>query len=293
MSEIRLDGRVAIVTGAGQGLGQAYAVALARRGAAVLINDVEAQSAHSVAKAIVDAGGVALPHVGSAQDGQSVVDAAIDHFGRLDILVNNAGILRDAVFHKMSNTDWQNVLDVHLNGTYAVTRAAWPLLREQEWGRVIMTSSIAGVHGNFGQANYATAKLGLFGFAQSLAIEGAHKNIRVNTIAPVAATQLTRPSLSESLLDGLAAEHIAPLIVLLASDECPSTGQLFEAGGGHFAQLRWERSNVLGFPKPDHVAAEDLLQEWKTLQSFDDSCHPSSVADGFAMFTTRFDNSKE
>ena len=283
MSTVRFDGRVAIVTGAGHGLGRAHARALAARGARVLVNDVDAAAADAVVEDIRRDGGVAAADTGRVEDGLWVVEAALEHFGRVDIVINNAGFLRDAAFHRMRRREWDEVLDVHLTGAYEVTRAAWPHLRGQEWGRVVMTTSIAGVHGNFGQGNYAAAKLGLFGLAQTLAIEGRDKGIRVNAVAPLAASRLTGPVLPRELLERLAPEQVVPLVLLLASDRCPSNGQLFEAGGGCFSRLRWERSRVLAFAGPQVPSVEDLLDGWPVLQSFTGEDHPASVADGFAL----------
>jgi len=283
MSEIRFEGRVAVVTGAGNGLGRAYALGLAARGASVLVNDVDGKAAQAVVGEIRRDGGVASADTGKAEEGLWVVEAALEKFGRIDIVVNNAGILRDSAFHKMRRADWNDVLDVHLSGAYEVTRAAWPHLREQRWGRVVMTTSIAGVHGNFGQANYAAAKLALVGLAQTLAIEGRGKGVLVNAIAPLAASRLTESILPPGMLDRLAPERVVPLLLLLASEQCPATGQLFEAGGGRFSRLRWERSRVLSFPGDGAPTAEALLRGWSELDAFDGDDHPATVADGFAL----------
>ena len=283
MSAIRFDGRSAIVTGAGQGLGRCHARALAGRGAMVLVNDVDGEAARIVVEEIRRDGGVAFAAAASVEDGARIVDIALAQFERIDIIVNNAGTLRDAAFHKMARRDWDDVLGVHLTGAFEVTRAAWPHLRNQGWGRILLTSSIAGGHGNFGQANYATAKLGLFGLAQTLAIEGAGYGIRVNAIAPLAASRLTEGVWPADVLERLAPEHVAPLVLLLASDACPASGQLFEAGGGCFARLRWERSRKVALPSDGESSPETLLRDWATLQAFDGDDHPSSVADGFGL----------
>ncbi len=287
MSGIRFDGRVAIVTGAGHGLGRAYALGLAARGAQILVNDVDGKAAQAVAAAIRDAGGIAAADSGRVEEGLWIVEEALEQFGRVDIVVNNAGILRDAAFHKMQRSDWDAVLEVHLSGAYEVTRAAWPHLRAQGWGRVVMTTSIAGVHGNFGQANYAAAKMALLGLAQTLAIEGRERGIRVNAIAPLAASRLTASVLPGGVLDRLAPDQVLPLLLLLASAECPVTGQLFEAGGGCFARLRWERSRVLAFPGEAVASPEALLHGWSGLDAFDGTDHPASVADGLALIDHR------
>jgi 3-hydroxyacyl-CoA dehydrogenase/3a,7a,12a-trihydroxy-5b-cholest-24-enoyl-CoA hydratase len=292
MSQIRFDGRVVIVTGAGNGLGRTYAKAFAARGARVLVNDLggsargggaSAAIAQSVVDEIEAAGGEAMVNTESVEDGARIVQAALDHFGRIDVLVNNAGVLRDAAFHKMSEEEWDIIQRVHLKGAFQVTRAAWPHLRSQGYGRVLVTSSGAGVYGNFGQANYAAAKLGLFGLAQTLAIEGRSRNVLVNTIAPVAASRLTETVLPKEVLAVLKPELVVPLVLLLSSELCPATGQLFEIGGGCIARLRWERSTALTFPPEGSFNPEEIAAAWNWLQSFEGSDHPATIGDSFAL----------
>lgn len=292
MTQIGFEGRVVVITGAGNGLGRAYAKAFAARGAKVLVNDLGglAQgggSDSSVAEAVVDeirrAGGEAAANVDSVEDGARIVQSALDHFGRIDVVINNAGILRDAAFHKMTEDDWDAIFRVHVRGSFQVTRAAWPHLRTQGYGRIVMTASGAGVYGNFGQANYAAAKLGLFGFAQTLAIEGASRNIRVNTIAPLAASRLTENVLPKEVLAALKPELVVPLALLLGSESCDTSGQLFEVGGGCVARLRWERSQPVAFPAGESFTVEQLAAKWRMLQSFANADHPATVADSFAL----------
>lgn len=283
--------RVVIVTGAGNGLGRRHALEFAARGARLVVNDLggspdgagaDASSAEAVAAEIRAAGGTAIANCDSVLDGDKIVQCAMDAFGKLDVLVNNAGILRDTAFHKMDEADWRSVIDVHLNGAYRMTRAAWPHMRGRNFGRVIMTSSAAGIYGNFGQANYSAAKLGLFGLAQSLAIEGASKGILVNTIAPVAASRLTRSVMPERMLAALDPALVAPLVLWLAHETCTDTGQLFEAGGGWIGRVRWERSEGVSFDPHAGYTLEDLAQAWAAVQDFSRSNHPRTVADAFA-----------
>src|SRR5437870_5476086 len=220
VSEIRFDGRVAIVTGAGGGLGKSHALLLASRGAKVVVNDLggsftglgrSSAAADQVVDAIKAAGGDAVASHDSVEDGDKIVKTAIDAFGRLDIVINNAGILRDVSFAKMTQQDWDLVYKVHVLGAFRVTHAAWPYLRDQGYGRIIMTASAAGIYGNFGQANYAMAKLGLVGFANTLAHEGRKRNVLVNTIAPIAGSRLTETVLPKELTGALKPEYVSPL----------------------------------------------------------------------------------
>ena len=200
--ELRFDGRVAIVTGSGRGIGKQIAVELARRGAKVVVNDigkahidksqVPVRVAEQVAQEIRAFGGEAIANFDSVEFGERIVADAVRVWGRVDIVINNAGILRDKSFHKMKEKEWDLIHGVHLKGAFKVTRAAWPHFRKQKYGKVLMTSSVAGLYGNFGQANYSAAKLGLLGFANSLAREGEAKGIHVNTFAPIAATRMTK-----------------------------------------------------------------------------------------------------
>lgn len=292
MTQIRFDGRVVLVTGAGNGLGRTYAKAFALRGAKVLVNDLgglaqgggrDPHVAQALVEEIKAAGGEAAANGDSVEDGARIVQSTLDHFGRIDVVINNAGVLRDAAFHKMSEEDWNLIQRVHLNGAFQVTRAAWPHLRDNKFGRVVMTASGAGVYGHFGQANYAAAKLGLFGFAQTLAIEGASRNVLVNTIAPVAASRLTERVMPQEILAILQPELVTPLVVFLGSEACVATGQLFEVGGGCVARLRWERSRALTFPPNLGFTPEQLANQWQTLQSFEGADHPTTLADSLAL----------
>ncbi|HAR30032.1 MAG TPA: 3-oxoacyl-ACP reductase [Gammaproteobacteria bacterium] len=240
------EGRVAIVTGAGGGLGRCHALELARRGARVVVNDLggamdgtggSSEAAQNVVAEIRAMGGEAVANGGSVSDRQgaaSMVKAAMDAFGRVDILINNAGILRDKTFSKMEIADFEIVLDVHLMGAVNVTKAVWPIMREQKYGRIVMTTSPSGLYGNFGQTNYGAAKLGLIGFMNTLKIEGAKDNIHTNAIAPVAATRMTENLMSEAALKALAPELITPGVVYLCTEDAPN-GVILQAQGGRFS----------------------------------------------------------
>ncbi len=242
---IDFKGRVAIVTGAGGGLGKQHALALAARGARVVVNDLGGArdgsgGSASAAQAVVDeiraAGGEAIANAASVTDFaavQAMVQQAMDTWGRVDILVNNAGILRDKTFAKMDLTDFRLVLDVHLMGAVHCTKAVWPIMTEQKYGRIVMTTSSTGLYGNFGQSNYGAAKLALVGLMQTLALEGGKHDIRVNCLAPTAATRMTEDLMPEAVLQALKPEAVVPAMLVLASADAPTRTTLC-AGAGSF-----------------------------------------------------------
>jgi 3-hydroxy-3-methylglutaryl CoA synthase/NAD(P)-dependent dehydrogenase (short-subunit alcohol dehydrogenase family)/putative sterol carrier protein len=248
--KIRFDGQVAIVTGAGAGLGRVYAIDLARRGAKVVVNDPgggkdgrgggDQKTADGVVEEIRAFGGEAAASyesVASAAGGDGIVQAALKAFGRVDILINNAGILRDRTLVKMEPESWDGVMDVHLKGVYNVTRPAFVQMREQGYGRIVLTTSAAGLYGNFGQTNYSAAKMGLVGFMNTLKLEGEKHNIKVNTVAPIAGTRLTEGVLPPELFEKLRPEFVSPLVLYLCSEHCGENGMIFNAGMGYFNRV--------------------------------------------------------
>jgi len=286
-SQLRFDGKVAIVTGAGGGLGKTYALLLASRGAKVVVNDLggsfkgeggNAKAADLVVDEIKKAGGVAVANYDSVEHGDKIVKTAVDAFGTVDIIVNNAGILRDISFMKMQEVDWDLIMKVHLKGAYSVTKAAWNILREKKYGRIINTGSSAGLFGSFGQVNYSTAKMGLFGFSQSLAKEGESRNIKVNCICPLAGTRMTETVMPKELVEALKPEYVAPLVAFLAHDSCEESGSLFEVGAGYIAKLRWERTQGKIF-KPADLTPENIKASWTKITDFTDATHPSTNQD--------------
>jgi len=248
MADVRFDGRVAIVTGAGGGLGRSHALLLASRGAKVVVNDLGgafdgtgagSAMADKVVEEIRSAGGEAVPNydgVDTWQGGQGIVKTAVDAFGKVDILINNAGILRDKSFMKMEEEDIDKVFAVHLKGAFNVTKAAFPVMRENNYGRIVMTTSATGLYGNFGQANYGAAKLGLVGFMNTLKIEGARYNILVNTIAPIAGTRMTAGVMPPDLVEKLKPDYVSPIVTYMCSEECTDSGIVFVAGAGYFSR---------------------------------------------------------
>lgn len=247
MSELRFDERVAIITGAGNGLGKAHALELARRGAMVVVNDLggavdgegnDSSAAQVVVDEIVAAGGIAVANTSSVTDpaaAKAMVDQAIDEFGRLDIVINNAGILRDKAFHNSTLENWQAVIDVHLTGAYNVTLPAFQHMREQGYGRIVMTSSPAGLYGNFGQTNYSSAKMGLVGFARAIKQEGGRKGIVANVIAPTADTRMTEGLLG-TLADDSQPEHITAVVGYLCHESCELNGEILACAAGRVAR---------------------------------------------------------
>ncbi|MFA9410043.1 MAG: SDR family NAD(P)-dependent oxidoreductase [Deltaproteobacteria bacterium] len=284
--EVRFDGRVAIVTGAGQGLGRSHALLLASRGAKVVVNDLggstagegkSSESADLVVEEIKKAGGEAVANYDSVEDGDAIVRTAMDAWGRVDIVINNAGILRDKSFKNMTDADWDIIFRVHNYGAYKVTKAAWPTMTEQGYGRVLFTTSSAGIYGNFGQTNYGSAKLSLVGFANTLSLEGQRKNVLVNTIAPFAASRLTEGLLPPAVFDSLKPEYVSPIVAYLCSEDSDTTGGVYEVGGGFYSSLRWERTKGKLFRLGREVSPDDIQSSWKQINDFGESDHISSV----------------
>lgn len=267
--------RVIVVTGAGGGLGREYALTLAREGASVVVNDLGgardgtgagSAMADQVVAEITDAGGRAVANYDSVADeagAEGIVKTALDEFGAIHGVVSNAGILRDGTFHKMTFDSWDAVVKVHLYGGYHVIRAAWPHFREQSYGRIVVATSTSGLFGNFGQANYSAAKLGLVGLINTLAQEGAKYNIKSNALAPIAATRMTEDILPPELFQKLTPDYVAPVVGYLCSEEVPDTGSVFIVGGGKVQRAALFQNEGITF---DHVpTVEDIAANWSTI----------------------------
>jgi NAD(P)-dependent dehydrogenase (short-subunit alcohol dehydrogenase family) len=290
MSELRFNGRVAIITGAGGGLGRCHALELARRGAHVLVNDLggavdgsgsSASAAQRVVDEIIAFGGTAAPNhdsVATPEGGQAIVQAALDAFGRLDVLVNNAGILRDKAFHKMDHAMIDAVIDVHLKGSMYVSQPAFALMREQGYGRIINTSSASGLFGNFGQANYGAAKAGLAGLTRVLGIEGASHGIKVNAIAPIAATRMTKDILGEQLAAKVSPESVSPLVAYLAHEECSVSGHVYSVAGGRIARIFVAETSGVVLAENTAEAIQSHLSEMD-LMDVEQYYEPTSLED--------------
>lgn len=288
---LNYKGRVVIVTGAGGGLGRAYALHFAKFGAKVVVNDLGVQkrgqesikAADIVVNEIKKSGGEAVANYDSVEDGDKVVKTAIDTFGRVDVVINNAGILRDKSFSRATDADWDLVQRVHLRGTYKVTKAAWPHFLKQKYGRIVNTASAVGLYGNFGQANYSAAKSGLIGFSNTLAIEGAKHNILVNTIAPNAGTAMTATVMPPEMVEALKPDYVAPLVAFLGHEQNKTTGGVFEVGSGWVARNRWQRSGGVGFPLNKPLTPEAIAAKFSEIVNFNDgrATNPTSTQESF------------
>ena len=283
VKEIRFDDQAAIVTGAGAGLGRAYALDLARRGARVVVNDLggdrdgsgegSKRTADAVVEEIRATGGEAVANydsVATVEGGEAIVNCAVENFGRVDILINNAGILRDRSLLKLNPEDWDAVIGVHLKGAYNVTRPAFARMRESGYGRIVMTTSAAGLHGNFGQANYSSAKMGIVGLMNTLRLEGKKYDIKVNTVAPLAATRLTEDVLPPDLFEKLKPEYVSPVVLYFCSRGCGESGMIVNAGMGYFSRAAVVAGpgTVIGeegtVPTP-----EEVQKHWESIDSLE------------------------
>ncbi len=264
--------RVIVVTGAGGGLGREYALTLAREGASVVVNDLGgardgtgagSAMADEVVKEIRDAGGRAVASydsVAEPEGGANIIKTAVDEFGKVDGIVSNAGILRDGTFHKMEFGSWDAVLKVHLYGGYNVIRAAWPHFRENGFGRVVVATSTSGLFGNFGQANYGAAKMGLVGLINTLAQEGAKYNVKANAVAPIAATRMTQDILPPEVFEKLTPEYVAPVVAYLCTEEVPDTASVFIVGGGKVQRAALFQNTGVTFSELPSV--DDVAGRW-------------------------------
>ncbi|XP_060596091.1 peroxisomal multifunctional enzyme type 2-like isoform X2 [Ruditapes philippinarum] len=272
-----------------QGLGREYALLFADRGAAVVVNDLggsfkgEGQSTRAADKVVEEIrakGGKAVANYDSVEFGEKLVDTAIQNFGRIDIVINNAGILRDKSFARISDLDWDLIHKVHLRGSFSVTRAAWPHMKKNNYGRIIMTSSAAGIYGNFGQGNYSAAKLGLVGLSNTLSIEGRKYNIKCNAIAPSAGSRMTETVMPPELVAALKPEYVAPLVAYLCHEDTEETGGLFEVGAGWVSKLRWERTQgAVCRTATTKMTPEAVRDAWKDITDFDNATYPQSTTE--------------
>jgi NAD(P)-dependent dehydrogenase (short-subunit alcohol dehydrogenase family) len=296
MSDVGFEGRVAIITGAGGGLGREHALLMASRGAQIVVNDLggavdgtgaSAGPAQKVVEEIEALGGAAVADgnsVATQEGAEGMVKTALEAFGRVDIVINNAGILRDKSFANMTPDLWDPVIAVHLTGTYNVTRAAWGHFREQSYGRIVSTSSAAGIFGNFGQTNYGAAKMGIVGMTRVWAQEGGKYNIRANAIAPVARTRMTEEILGP-LIEKVDPALVSPVVAYLASEECAVSGEVYSVGAGRVSRIFI--AEAPGYFKKD-LTVEDVRDNWDTIRAEGDYLIPTSVNDEFGRLLMPF-----
>ena len=290
---IRFDNKVAIITGAGSGLGRSYALFLASRGAKILVNDLgttgkETSRSDTLAQLVVEEirsqGGEAaanLDSVAEIKGAQRIIDDTLRHFGTVDILINNAGILRDRTFLKMSLEDFELLLKVHLLGSVYVTHAAFPIMKQKGYGRIVLTTSIAGLFGNYGQTNYGTAKMGIVGFMNSLKLEGEKYNILVNTVSPLAATGLAVQTgvFPKEILPLLKPELVTPLVAYLCSDKCKTSGDIITAGGGYYAKVQVVEGPGIRFDPEEEVAPERIAEKYTEITNMEGAVPFKSTKD--------------
>ena len=284
---LSFEGRVVVVTGAGSGLGRAYAIELAKRGARVVVNDLGGRatgegSSQSVADKVVEeintittTSGRAVADYNSVVDGDQIIETAISRFGRIDVLINNAGILRDVTFAKMTEMDWDLLYNVHVKGAFKCAHAAWKYMVKQQYGRIINVTSVAGLYGNVGQANFSMAKSAIVGFTKSLAKEGVRYNIKVNCVAPLATSRLTEKLLPDNIKPFTAPEYVAPVVTLLSHESCPDTGEVLEIAAGWISKVRYQRAKGV-FLKP-LFSAEQVREKWAQSSDFSEHDFPKEI----------------
>ncbi len=294
MSNIEFSDRVAIVTGAGAGLGKTYALELGKRGAKVVVNDLGgardgsgsgSSSADLVVEEIKKAGGEAVANydsVATIEGGKNIIKTAVDNYGKVDIVINNAGILRDKSFLKMSEEEWDNIHAVHLKGAFCVLQPAFAVMKANGYGRIVNTTSHAGLYGNFGQANYCAAKTGLVGLMNNVSIEGAKYNIKCNCVAPMAYSRLTDDLMPPNFKDTLKPEFVMPITLFLCSEENSDTKMIFNCGAGWFSrtELVCARGALIGDGKRP-ISIEEVRDEWSTITSLDDAKPLTTTNDVF------------
>jgi len=289
-----LSGKTALVTGAGGGLGRSHALLFAKHGCNVVVNDLGGSAdgtgkGSAMADKVVDeikaAGGNAVANydsVSSKEGADNMIKEAIDAFGSIDIVVNNAGILRDKSFAKMTEDDWDLVQAVHVKGAYYVTKAAWPHMREKGFGRVVLTASASGLYGNFGQTNYSTAKMGLVGLGQTLALEGEKHNVRTNIIAPVAVSRMTESLMPPNVHELIKPDFVSPLVVYLCSDQCDANGEIYEVGAGAYCRIELLRAKGAAIKPDREITVDDVAENWKKINDMTDATITRAIGESTA-----------
>jgi NAD(P)-dependent dehydrogenase (short-subunit alcohol dehydrogenase family) len=279
--------RVVLVTGGSRGLGSAFARCLAQAGATVAINS-STKDDRGTTQAINDAGGLAIHFPGRVEDSAVLIEKVVLECGRIDAIVHNAGFIQDKTLRKMPEEQWDSVMDVHLKTSYKLVKAAWPHFEKQGSGRIVLMSSSAGLYGNFGQANYASAKMGMYGLAQSIGQEGAKTNITCNCVSPFGATEMNSANFPEALKAAIKADYVAPLVAYLTHEDCKESGSMFEASAGSFKKVRWERTVGLNLdPRIDEVSIDVVAENWDQVVDFSETEHPSGMGDALQLMYAR------
>lgn len=297
MGKIDFKDRVAVITGSGSGLGRIYALEFAKRGASLVINDPggsrdgsggNTRAADAVVDEITALGGKAVASydsVASIDGGQNIINTAVEAFGKVDILINNAGILRDKSLLKLTGDDWDSVIDVHLKGTFCVSQAAFAVMKQNNYGRIVNTASGAGLYGNYGQSNYCAAKMGIIGLMNGISFEGMKYNIKCNSIAPVAASRMTEDIFTPEMNDRLKPEYVAPMVLFLASEKNQDTKMIFNCAGGWFSRAEIVCSPGKLFdisPGSDQkITPETIEQYWKDVSSLDEAKPLATLVETF------------
>ena len=285
---IRFDDQVVLVTGGTRGLGRAFSECLASSGATVAVNSTTGDDG-GVISDIEHQGGRATHIPGLVENADALIEQVIEHCGRLDAIVHNAGFVRDKTLRKMTDEQWDDVMGVHLKAAFQLTRAAWPHFEAAGRGRIVLISSASGLYGNFGQANYAATKMGMYGLARSITLEGAKSNITCNCVAPVGATTMNSAHWSDEDKRIRKAEYVAPLVAYLAHTSCEESGSFFEASAGSFRKLRWERTEGLNlFPEETPVTVDTIASHWDEITDFAQAEHPTSMSDSLQRMYARF-----
>lgn len=287
---INFENQVVLVTGGTRGLGREFSLCLAASGATVAINSTTGDDAGVIA-AITERGGLATHFAGLVENPDSLIEAVVERFGRLDAIIHNAGFVRDRTLRKMTDEQWQEVIDVHLSAAFKLTRAAWPHFEATGRGRIVLISSASGLYGNFGQSNYAAAKMGMYGLARSISMEGGRSNITCNCVAPVGATTMNSGLWSDRDKEIRKAEYVAPLVAYLAHSDCAESGSFFETSAGSYKKLRWERTEGLNlFPAETPITIDTIAENWHTVTNFESTEHPQNMADSLERMYARFDD---
>ena len=285
---VSFDGKVVLVTGGTRGLGRAFSECAANAGAIVILNSTTDDDG-GTAQAINDAGGKAIHMSGLVEEPDALIEKIVIECGRIDAVIHNAGFVRDKTLRKMSDQQWDEVMGVHLTASFRLSRAVWPHFEEQGGGRIVLISSASGLYGNFGQANYAAAKIGMYGLARSIAWEGGRTNITCNCVCPVGATTMNSANWSGEDKRIRKAEYVAPLVVYLAHEDCQESGTIFEASAGSFKKLRWERTEGLNvYPEQDTLDINTIAENWDKITDFSESEHPLHMGDSLERMYARF-----